>query len=95
MTVLAETVAAFEFSPAPPPDSPYPAPATLTFTDVSTSDPANSITAWSWDFGGWGTSNLQDPPAVTFGQAGDWIVRLTITTASGNSDTAQTTISVE
>jgi PKD repeat protein len=92
VTVFEETVADFDYTP---PEPPYIAPATLTFTDQSTSDPANPITAWSWDFGGWGISSLQNPPPVTFGQAGNWIVRLTITTASGNTDTAQATISVE
>lgn len=98
VTVLEVPVADFNFIPTPPQppsDPPYPAPATLTFSDRSTTDPANPITAWSWDFGGWGTSNLQSPPSVTFGQVGNWEVRLTITTASGQTDSAQTTISVE
>jgi len=92
ITVLEEPVAAFDFTPSEPP---LLAPATLTFSDLSTSDPANPITAWSWDFGGWGTSDLESPPPITFGQAGPWVVRLTITTASGHTDTTQTTISVE
>jgi len=92
VTVLEEPVAAFDFSPSEPP---FLAPATFVFSDLSTSDPANPITAWSWDFGGWGNSNLENPPPITFGQVGDWVVRLTITTASGHTDTTQTTISVE
>jgi PKD repeat protein len=96
--VLEGPVADFDFAPTPPEppsDPPYLVPATLTFSDLSTWDPANPITAWSWDFSGWGTSNLESPLPVTFGQVGDWIVRLTITTASGHTDTAQATISVE
>ena len=92
VTVLEEPVAAFDFSPSEPP---FLAPATFVFSDLSTSDPANPITAWIWDFGGWGNSNLENPPPITFGQVGDWVVRLTITTASGHTDTTQTTISVE
>ena len=92
VTVLEGPVAAFDFSP---PDPPYFAPAILTFIDLSTSDPANPITAWSWDFGGWGTSNLQNPNPVTFGQTGNWVVRLIITTESGQTDSTQTTIFVE
>lgn len=92
VTVLEGPVAAFDFSP---PDPPFFAPATLTFNDLSTTDPANPIIAWSWDFGGWGSSNLESPAPVTFGQVGNWVVHLTITTASGQTDSAQTTISVE
>jgi len=98
VNVLEAAVADFDFTPTPPEppsDPPYSVPATLSFTDLSTSDPANPIVAWSWDFAGWGTSDLESPLPVTFDQVGDWVVRLTITTASGHSDTAQATIIVE
>ena len=90
--VLQETVADFDFTPTS--DPPYSVPAFFSFTDLSTSDAANPIVAWSWDFDGWGASDLESPPEVRFGQVGDWVVRLTITTASGHSDTAQATITV-
>ncbi|MEM9176462.1 MAG: PKD domain-containing protein [Myxococcota bacterium] len=63
------------------------APATLTFEDRSTSDPSDPIVGWSWDFAGWGTSTAQAPAPVAINQAGTWTVRLTITTASGQTAT--------
>lgn len=63
------------------------APATVSFTQLSTADPADPIVAWSWDFGGWGTSTAEQPGPVLFGQSGTWPVRLTITTDSGLTDT--------
>ncbi|HEB90350.1 MAG TPA: PKD domain-containing protein [Deltaproteobacteria bacterium] len=92
VNVIEGPVAAFA---SDPPAGPHVAPATLVFTDQSTFDASDPIVAWSWDFGGWGVSPLQDPAAVTIGQAGDWIIRLTVTTASGQTDTTQTTITVE
>ncbi len=71
------------------------APATVTFDDLSTSDPADPIVAWSWDFAGWGTSTLPNPPAVLIPQVGDWSIRLTITTAAGLSDTLTSVITVD
>ena len=75
--------------PAFDPDVPLPttAPAPITFVDQSTADDRDPIVEWFWDFAGWGTSSLQDPDEVTIGQAGTWVVRLTITTQSGRSDT--------
>ncbi len=63
------------------------APATVDFEDQSTSDPSDPIVAWSWDFGGWGTSSAPSPTNVAINQAGTWTIRLTITTASGQTDT--------
>ena len=63
------------------------APATITFEDQSTSDPSDPIVAWSWDFAGWGTSTAQNPAPVAINQAGTWTIRLTITTASGQTNT--------
>ncbi len=91
VSVIEGPVAAFGFDPP----GPHVAPATLVFSDLSTSDASDPIVDWSWDFGGWGVSSLQNPAAVTIGQAGDWIITLTITTASGQTDTIQTTITVE
>ena len=71
------------------------APATVFFDDLSSSDPTDPIVAWSWDFGGWGTSTLANPPAVQIGQAGDWSIRLTITTAAGLRDTFTSPITVD
>jgi PKD repeat protein len=88
------------FSVIDPPLPPYLAGAPLTFSsDGSTSDSTDPITAWSWDFGGWlpsdGKLDVQNPLPVTFGQVGAWVVRLTITTASGQTNTSQATITVE
>lgn len=71
------------------------APAIVTFQDLSSSDPTDLIVGWSWDFAGWGTSTLQDPPGVPISQAGDWSIRLTITTDSGLSDTFTSVVTVD
>ena len=55
--------------------------------DQSTSDPDDAIVAWSWDFAGWGTSTDPNPMDVLIEQAGTWTIRLTVTTASGQTDT--------
>jgi len=73
--------------PAIAPGSGTTAPATIDFVDQSTSDPNDDIVAWSWDFAGWGTSIDQNPMDVLIGQAGTWTIRLTVTTASGQTDT--------
>jgi hypothetical protein len=60
---------------------------TIDFTDLST-----GATSWSWDFGGAGTSSLQNP-SFTFSSTGDWIVTLIASNACG-SDTITDTVSV-
>lgn len=75
---------------------------TVTFTDNSWSFggndfsgvPINHIVSWQWDFGGQGTSNLQNPPPVSFNTFGDFIVSLVITSVGGCTDTARDTIHV-
>ena len=54
-----------------------------------------SIGTWSWDFAGWGTSTLQNPPPVHFPQAGRYTVTLTITTAAGTTETKERVVVVE
>ncbi len=71
------------------------APATLRVSDTSSSDPTDPIVAWSWDFGGWGFSSAQAPADVVIGQSGDWLVRLTVTTASGLEDTSEMMVTVD
>ncbi len=73
---------------------PYLAPVSIEFGDLSTSDPSDPIAAWSWDFGGWGTSTQKTPDSVIIGQAGEVTVRLTITTDSGRTNTAEMMIEV-
>jgi hypothetical protein len=75
--------------------APFTAPATLRFEDRSTFDPSDPIVAWSWDFGGWGVSTLQNPAPVVIGQAGDWLIRLRVTTASGQVRLAESVLTVE
>lgn len=76
-------------------EAPFSAPATLHFEDRSSFDPSDPIVAWSWDFGGWGSSSQQNPGAVTIGQAGDWLIRLQVTTASGQVRLAESVLTVE
>lgn len=91
VTVVGGPVAAFQTVES----APFTAPATLHFQDTSTFDPGDPIVAWSWDFGGFGSSTLQNPGAVTIGQAGSWTVRLRITTQSGQTSLAESVLTVE
>ncbi|AGB02802.1 PKD domain-containing protein [Methanoregula formicica] len=56
------------------------APLAVTFTDTST----NSPTSWSWNFGDTATSTYRDP-THTYGSAGTYPVKLTVTNAGGSS----------
>jgi PKD repeat protein len=93
--VLEPLIADFAVLGAPAGGAPFTAPADVTFEDRSTADPADPVVAWAWDFGGWGTSTLQDPAPVHFAQAGSYPVRLTVTTASGQSASLEQTITLE
>ena len=83
------------FTVTDPPSEPYLAPATLTFTDVSTADVSDPIVAWSWDFGGWGSSTSETPAPVSILQAGPVTVTLTVTTQSGQQSTEQQTLTLQ
>ncbi|MEW5735235.1 MAG: PKD domain-containing protein, partial [Thermodesulfobacteriota bacterium] len=77
----------FGFSPGDPTQE-----ETVQFTDKSTT-PVDAIVAWSWNFGGKGTSNARHP-AFKFGEAGDFAVSLTVTDADGSRHTFTQTVSV-
>lgn len=57
------------------------------FTDLSTFLPNTSITAWAWDFGdpasGSANTSFAQHPAHVFGQTGNYLVRLTVTSSMG------------
>ena len=91
VSVVGGPVAAFETVEL----EPFTAPATLHFQDHSSFDPSDPIVAWSWDFGGWGVSSAQNPAPVLIGQTGDWLIRLRVTTASGQTNIAETVLTVE
>lgn len=63
----------------------------INFTDNSFAQ--NTITNWSWDFGGLGTSTLQNP-SFTFATAGSYPVELTITDAAGCTNSATIDVGV-
>ena len=54
------------------------------FTDFSTyiADPGNEIDTWSWDFGGYGSSSMEDP-SFDFPVSGTIPVTLTVTNDNG------------
>jgi len=64
------------------------APWGVAFTDASTPDPAETIVSWAWDFGGDGTSTLQDP-THDFSGTGDYTVELTVTDSAGCTSVKQ------
>jgi PKD repeat protein len=57
-------------------------PITVTFTDTSQGTP----TSWLWDFGDGTTSTLQNP-THTYYHAGEYVVSLTVTNATGTMTT--------
>ena len=62
------------------------------FTDTST-DPDGSIIAWSWDFGGDGVSDVQNP-SHTFSSAGTYRVTLIVTDNEGAKGTFSQDVTV-
>jgi len=77
---------------------PHVAPASIEFDNLSTWDPRDPIESWSWDFGGWGSSDQKvqmDPGAVLFPQTGEFLVTLTIRTMSGVSSSFDMSVVVE
>lgn len=63
----------------------------INFTDASTAQ--NTITNWSWNFAGLGSSTLQNP-SFTFPTAGSYNVDLTITDNTGCSKTETIAVGV-
>ncbi|GAA4327590.1 hypothetical protein GCM10023184_16870 [Flaviaesturariibacter amylovorans] len=60
--------------------------APLTITPVPTVQTNEAVTSWAWDFGNGVTSNLQNP-TYTYTTTGEYTVTLTVTTASGCTNT--------
>lgn len=94
-----KTVALIAAAPSPvsPPNAKFsavplkgPAPLNVVFTDQSTGSPDS----WTWDFGGDGTSTLQNP-THQFNNPGQYLVKLTVkNTATGWESSATQTIVV-
>lgn len=64
------------------------------FTDASTDPDGNDdITTWEWDFGDGALSHTRNP-SRSYTEAGDKTVKLTVTDASGATNTAQHTVTV-
>ncbi|MCP4907899.1 MAG: PKD domain-containing protein [bacterium] len=68
---------------------------TIKLENTSVSDPSDAITDWSWDFGGFGTSNLETPADIVIPFPGPLLIRLTVTTVSGLTDTGTLNIIVD
>lgn len=62
---------------------------------ASTGSAGATITEWAWDFGDGATSTETDPTtAHTYGAAGTYIVRLTVTDSAGRTGTTTTQVAV-
>ncbi|HSQ94207.1 MAG TPA: PKD domain-containing protein [Methanoregula sp.] len=74
-----------------PEGSPFP----VACTDNSSSKPGQTIVSWDWEFGDGGSSTEQNP-LHTYTRAGNYDIRLTVTTFCGRqySNTTVTTISL-
>lgn len=62
-------------------------PAILRFNGLLANADTSAL-RWKWDFGNSTSSTLQNPPAVTYPQAGNYNVKLVLTNSSGCDDTA-------
>ena len=62
-------------------------PLTVNFSDSSTSN-VEDITGWQWDFGD-GTASAEQDPSHSYVAAGDYTVKLTVTTAHMQGDTTK------
>jgi len=64
----------------------------VSFTDKSSSA-SDAIVTWNWDFGGEGSSYIQNP-SFTFTEEGVYTVSLTVTDDDGSTDTVSQDITV-
>jgi flagellin-like protein len=69
---------------------------TVTFTDASIAR-SGSLSQWSWNFGSGAspaTSNIQNPPAVSYSTAGSYTVSLTVTDSNAKTSITTQTLTV-
>lgn len=92
VSVIGAPVASFDAVFAGPNTGPG---AVVRFTSTSTSDPTDAIVGWSWDFAGFGEASTEGPHDIVFPQSGDFPVRLTITTASGLTNTGEIDVTID
>ncbi len=79
--------AGFDWSPEPQNEG-----AKVLFTDTSTS-PLDTIVSWSWDFGGLGTSDQQNPSFI-FVDDGTYTVSLMVTDDDGSTASSSHTVTI-
>jgi PKD repeat protein len=66
-------------------------PAILNFSGTELVPDLNGPLTWSWDFGNGQTGNVQNPPAVSYPKAGEYVVQLIATNTKGVRDTTDAT----
>ncbi len=69
------------------------APLGVQFSSAGTTDKDGTVTGYSWDFGDGGTSTLPNP-AHSYGTAGTYTAKLTVTDDRGGSGSATVTVTV-
>jgi glucose/arabinose dehydrogenase/PKD repeat protein len=70
-----------------------PAPLTVNFSSAGSNDPEGQPITYSWDFGD-GSSSAAGNPAHTYANAGQYVVRLTVSDGENSSVSTPLTISV-
>lgn len=68
--------------------------APFSYTPVGQATGLSAVTSWVWDFGNGNTHNGQIAPTQVYTIPGNYVVRLTITTEDGCTETVTTTIRV-
>ena len=70
-----------------------PAPLDVNFSSAGSNDPEGQPITYSWDFGD-GTSSTASNPVHTYTEAGQYVVRLTVSDGANSSISTPLTISV-
>jgi len=89
------SIGEFSLPPTADADGPYRGRdgVAVTFDGTASGDPDGDIVTWSWDFGD-GNTGSGATPGNTYAASGEYLVKLTVTDDSGETDTDVTTATI-